>query len=206
MNEPIVTLRIELIGVEPTPWREVDVPMSSTLLMTHKIIQAAMGWQDCHMFEFRVGEKSYGVPDPDYDHSGNPNRLFNAKGLTLRMLSDRSISEFFYTYDFGDNWRHQLHITNPREGDPAVDYPRLVQGAGACPPEDVGGVIGYSDFIEAMDSPRHPSHCEVIDWYGSRFDPEKIDWTSIEIRMDMIASKRRGPLMSHRTGKRPWNN
>ena len=37
-------------------WRRVDVPLSSTLLALHDIIQIAVGWIDSHMFEFVIGE------------------------------------------------------------------------------------------------------------------------------------------------------
>jgi len=41
-----------------------------TLAQLHRVIQAAMGWLDYHLHEFKVADRAYGVPDPDYD----PNR------------------------------------------------------------------------------------------------------------------------------------
>jgi hypothetical protein len=65
MIEPIARLLIELRDPQPRISRRADVPASSTLIALHEIIQVAMGWSDAHLFEFRVGDKVYGEPDPD---------------------------------------------------------------------------------------------------------------------------------------------
>ncbi len=46
MTEPVARLRIELREIGPRLWRRVDVPLSSTLLALHDIIQIAVGWTD----------------------------------------------------------------------------------------------------------------------------------------------------------------
>ena len=48
-----------------------------------------------------------------------------------------------------------------------------IAGARACPPEDVGGVPGYEDFLEAITTPRHPERQSLLTWVGGNFDPEK---------------------------------
>jgi hypothetical protein len=50
-------------------------------------------------------------------------------------------------------------------------YPRCIAGAGACPPEDVGGVAGYAEFLRAMADPRHPERAAMREWAGGAFDP-----------------------------------
>ena len=52
-------------------------------------------------------------------------------------------------------------------------YPRCIEGARACPPEDVGGIWGYGDFLEAISDPNHEDHDEMVEWVGGEFDPEK---------------------------------
>ncbi|GEM_PF-2695497 len=37
-----------------------------------------------------------------------------------------------------------------------------LDGAGACPIEDVGGPIGYREFLDAMADRRHPEHRAMI--------------------------------------------
>ena len=57
----IATLRIELTFTDPAIWREVEVPTAITLKMLHDIVQAAMGWNDCHLWLMRIGEQAYGL-------------------------------------------------------------------------------------------------------------------------------------------------
>jgi hypothetical protein len=54
-------------------------------------------------------------------------------------------------------------------------YPVCVEGARACPPEDVGGVWGYEEFLEAIADPEHEDHDELQEWAGGSFDPEAFD-------------------------------
>ena len=70
------------------------------------------------------------------------------------------------------------------EPEPNVAYPRCIEGARACPPEDVGGIWGYAEFLEAISDPKHESHEEMVEWIGGRFDPEKfsVDKVNRELR------------------------
>ena len=42
------------------------------------------------------------------------------------------------------------------------------------PPEDIGGVWGYPEYLEALANPKHERHKEFMEWGGS-FDPDKFD-------------------------------
>ena len=80
MIEPIARVRIELREIQPALWRHVDVPLTSTLLALHDIIQVSVGWTDSHLFEFVVGDRVYSEPLPDdelferkvYKRGGDP--------------------------------------------------------------------------------------------------------------------------------------
>lgn len=56
-----------------------------------------------------------------------------------------------------------------------AQYPVCITGKRACPPEDVGGVWGYDDFLEAISNPKHPEHDEMLEWVGGDFDPERFN-------------------------------
>ena len=63
----IATVRIELRDTDPVIWPQVEVPTSITLKVLHDIIQAAMGWFDCHVWEFAIDKRRYGLPmDEDW--------------------------------------------------------------------------------------------------------------------------------------------
>ncbi|HEY5797419.1 MAG TPA: plasmid pRiA4b ORF-3 family protein [Bosea sp. (in: a-proteobacteria)] len=93
----------------------------------------------------------------------------------VRPLTDRGLKRFAYTYDFGDNWEHTLTIEAIGDADPGLDYPRFLDGARRAPPEDVGGIPGFEEFVEAMAKPRHPERKRLIEWFGRVFEPEDID-------------------------------
>ena len=80
MIEPIARIRIELQEIEPTVWRRIDVPLSSTLLALHDFIQFAFRWTDSHLFEFEIGERRYG--QPEYDRYADE-RLYKAASIRL---------------------------------------------------------------------------------------------------------------------------
>lgn len=204
MTETITRVRIELEGTEPLVWRELDLPLSTTLATLHDIIQVVMRWQDYHLHEFIVGDRVYGVPDPDdiFDER----RVYQEKNIRLGTLMERGVSDFLYVYDFGDYWRHRITMHAAQQGDPDIEYPRFISGARRAPPEDVGGLTGFEEFLEAMADPEHDQFQQMLDWYGEVFDPEDVDarWITMIIQ-DNFAARRRGPLKSHRTGKRPWH-
>ncbi len=203
MIEPIVRIRIELQGIEPTIWRQVDVPSSSTLMALHDIIQVVMGWQDAHLFEFNVGEKVYGNPFPD--DSFEERRVYKAKSIRLKTLLERGFDHFVYIYDFGDYWCHDIIVEDVRDGKADIDYPVFVGGARRCPPEDVGSSMGYEEFLEAVTNPRHEDHDQMLTWYGRPYDPNDINERRVRMIIEDFAARRRGPLQSHRNGKRAWS-
>jgi hypothetical protein len=203
MIEPIARIRIELEGTQPLVWRELDVPLSTTLATLHDLIQVVMRWRDSHLHEFEVGEKIYGVPDPE--DAFDDRKVYQAKSIRLGTLIDRGVREFLYLYDFGDNWRHRIIVLEVRQGDPGNEYPRFVAATRRAPPEDVGGISGFAEFLETMSDPENDEHDRMVEWYGKRFDPEDIEERWIRMIIDDFAARRRGPLKSHRTGKRPWH-
>ena len=39
-----------------------------------------------------------------------------------------------------------------------------IEGEGACPLEDVGGIYGYAEFLEIIKDEAHPQHEELKQW------------------------------------------
>ena len=58
-------LHVQLAEVEPPIWRRLAVPGLRTLHALHGILQAAMPWQDYHLYQFEIGGTRYEDPDPD---------------------------------------------------------------------------------------------------------------------------------------------
>jgi hypothetical protein len=181
-----VRLRITLKGSKPAIWREVLVPTSMTMQTLHQTIQAAMGWWDAHLFEFDTGDDRIGEPDPDWDDAP----VTAARGVRLASLLRRGVRRFTYLYDFGDHWEHLVEVKREIPLLPGEDAPILLAGERRCPPEDVGSLSGFEEFLEAMADPKHPEHEAMTIWYGGPFDPADIDAERINTRLAAIARRR----------------
>jgi hypothetical protein len=53
--------------------------------------------------------------------------------------------------------------------------PRLLEGEGSAPPEDVGGPHGYELFLRALNDPEHPEHDEYRSWVGPHYGATRYD-------------------------------
>ncbi|GAB3973116.1 plasmid pRiA4b ORF-3 family protein [Plantactinospora veratri] len=169
MRRQIFQLKVSLADVTPPVWRRVLVPGGYTLDRVHRLFQSVLGWQNCHLHSFDIDGVQYGVPDPEGE-------------LTLRDELDTRLDavatkggRFLYTYDFGDWWEHDVIVEDVFGADPDERYPVCSAGAGACPPEDIGGPYGYRRFLAAMADPDHPEHESLRDWLGRPFDPSTFD-------------------------------
>lgn len=185
-TQDIALIRVQLDAVEPVIWRRFAAPLTTSLWSLHDLIQAAMGWQDYHLWEFEVGSHRYGDPDPEYET--NPPTQF-ATVITLAALVARGYLTFSYIYDFGDDWRHTVQIESVERAQVHTPYPHFVEGKGRCPPEDVGGTPGFESFLKAVSKPRHPERSSMLDWYGGPFDPKDINHLMIEYRFMQIAKQ-----------------
>ena len=108
------------------------------------------------------------------------------------MIS-RGVDRFVYTYDYGDNWRHDVIVEEVRDGAPDREYPAVVDGARRCPPEDVGGPDGFMDFLEAVLDPAHEQRRDMVRWYDGPFDPIGFDEERARFCMENMVRRRRGP-------------
>lgn len=171
LSAKLLQLRITLSNIDPPIWRRVLVTDDLTFAQLHKVIQAAMGWEDYHMHEFEVGEIRVGDATPDPFGLGSVPRPLSEKKTRLSdVLGNRR--KFRYWYDFGDDWWHEIAIEK-RLPDDGLG-PRLLAGERACPPEDCGGPWGYADLLETLADPDRPDHEELREWAGD-FDPERFD-------------------------------
>jgi hypothetical protein len=184
----IARIRIQLDDWQPVIWRRVEVPLTATLKALHDVIQAAMPFDDYHLFEFRADGKRYAIPDPEWESLRD--KTYSAKTTRLGTLVDRGVSELAYTYDFGNVWRHTVTIEAIADADPAVEYPRYTDGTGRAPPEDVGGLPGFEMFLDAIADPKHEQHLELKRWHGRLFDPQRAAEDEIQTRMEKLAKRR----------------
>jgi Plasmid pRiA4b ORF-3-like protein len=174
-SSEIYQLKITLRNIRPPVWRRVWVPTHFTLAQLHQVIQIAMGgWLDYHLHAFDIAGREYGVPlSPGENDWGAPPVNDEAR-VRLAVLVGVG-SKFRYTYDFGDDWEHEILVEKVLPIDPQVSYPVCIKAKRACPPEDCGGPWGYAELLEILAVPEHPEYEERLEWVGETFDPEKFD-------------------------------
>jgi hypothetical protein len=165
----IFQFRLSLEGILPEVWRRIHVPADFTLAQLHRVIQAAMGWQNYHLHEFIVSGRTYGIPDPDFDVE---REVVDDRTARLRDLNLSPGTRLAYLYDFGDDWHHILQLEDVLSICSEGAIPLCLAGEHATPPEDVGGVIGYEEFLEALADRSHEEHEHMMSWVGRPFDPK----------------------------------
>jgi hypothetical protein len=180
LPEIIYELEITLLETAPRIWRRLAVPGNITLAKLHDIVQEVMGWEECHLHEFRIGKNCYGKPDPEMDFGQT--RMDEGK-VKLQDVLVRKGMKFLYTYDFGDGWEHELKVVAMGPPDPDVKYPICLVGERACPPEDCGGVYGYDHLLEVIADPQNEEYEEMMDWLGDEFDPNAFDLKAVNNRL-----------------------
>ena len=181
----ILRLTVVLEEVTPRVSRTLMVPADLRLDRLHLILQAAMGWENQHLYSFDAGRHRWSLPDPHLGLDALP-----ANKATLQeALTAAGNSPLRYTYDSGDDWRHRLTAELTDGPLPGQLYPRLVEVEGRCPPEDVGGPPGYEHFLEAIADPGHPDHDELTEWHDEPFDPSVPDTDTHQLEVLKLAKR-----------------
>lgn len=183
----IAVLRIELQGIEPLIWRRVAVPTSMSLTAVHRVIQAAMGWLDCHLWHFEADGRRYSMRVPSEPEWNE--RYEDAGRETIGALLDSGLRRMEYAYDMGDYWEHSVVVERVGAPAPGVNYPQFLGGERRCPPEDCGGPDGYFEFLKNVLSKQKRQRDEALGWYGGPYDPDDIDEPKIVRALGKIAGR-----------------
>jgi hypothetical protein len=184
----IYQVKLTLLGTKPPIWRRLLVPAGLTLEQLHHVVQAAMGWQDSHLHSFRIGQKSFSIPDPEDALIGLPGG--DERKVRLFTVLGKVGSKAVYTYDFGDDWEHSISVEKVLQPEEGRTYPVCVAGKRRGPPEDCGGVPGFYNLLEAISDPDHEDHEDMQEWIGGDFDPE--DFSVDQVNEMLTHLQRRG--------------
>jgi len=191
---PVYRLKVSLVGTRPPIWRRLQISGAMTLKQLHLAIQAVMGWQNYHLYMFRIDGLEYGQPDPELP-------CVNAGSVTVRQALPTQTVRCTYEYDFGDGWEHKISV-EAIAPDAPVGRPVCLDGRRAGPPEDCGGVPGYERVLEALADPKDPEHDEMVKWTGGDFDPERFDVEEANRRLGSERSLKPPRPKKNRVGTR----
>lgn len=163
----IAVLRISVNNIQPEIWRVFTVPAKIGLEQLHHVIQRVMGWKDIHPHEWEIDES----------------------GGTLRKIADGLGDSFNYRYDPKAAWDHTIEVVATGPASTFLQPFKIIDGEGACPPEDVGGAKGFEKFCAAMADPRHAKHTEQRAWYGGTFFRDAYNRSAAQKKLDEEMTK-----------------
>jgi len=172
----VYQLKVSLDGIRPPIWRRLLVPSSITLPELHEVLQISMGWLDTHLHQFNCGAVRFGQPDPEFRDS-----VADETGVRLETVLSAKGERLVYEYDFGDGWEHKVTLEKILPYERGAGIVRCTGGRRSGPPEDVGGVPGYAEFLAAYADSTHPRHREMRQWAGPHFDPNHFDVEKVNV-------------------------
>jgi hypothetical protein len=185
--------RINLMMGEGAPWREFLLSEDATFNRLHDAIQRASDWQCCHMYQFhelkKQDERGFEVGNPlarmeQAPDFGESEDVTADTELRVGDYFKRKGKKCLYNYDFGDDWWVGVEYQGAEEANEKFKQ-KLLNGAGAWPPDDFGGPYAWEDFLYALKQPKDKLDEDLtalieekLEWMedmGIEFDPEEFD-------------------------------
>lgn len=178
---------VALQGISPRIWRRMLIRSTTSFADLHGAIQDAFGWQNCHLWEFRMpafradpiaGSRMADAPD-------HPTPNGRTTKLASYFTGHVRVEWCEYAYDFGDGWIHDVKLVALRTEKESFKR-RLLGGDRAGPPEDCGGPRGYERMAQfvatGVDADgEDPEH--LARWLGA-WRPEAFDLVRTKERFD----------------------
>lgn len=198
----LLTLKATLYGIKPPIWRRVAVPDTLTFWEFHFVMQILFDWENSHLFEFRTGRGTPfdfltgSPPVMPGDEDNMPEWQQDPRTVLLTEVLDAPKAKLTYTYDFGDNWEHQIVVetVTPLAPDAPLPPVRCLAGRRAAPPEDMGGIWGYAELLDALAQKAAGTRKRLPSEYAdfAKLDPEEFDLDGLNqelARLDEIAAQ-----------------
>jgi|GEM_PF-1447972 hypothetical protein len=180
-RSPGLLLKVSLDHAKGQIWRNLLVPANAHLGWIHAVIQVSMGWTNSHLHQFTFKDKTFSDPSFDlYDPM-----TIDERKCALNKLLIKPGDSIRYEYDFGDSWQHTLSLIQT-ETTTLPELATCVEGAGACPPEDCGGIQGYRDLLRAMKKPESTAAMDFTEWLGHSYNPNHFDRDSVNRSLEKL--------------------
>lgn len=175
-------VQIEIEGFDI--WRRVLVPSVLSFLHLHDVIQTVFDWHGYHLHMFKARRQGSKVKQIVMSEDLETLQWFDVDSCDILDERFTALKDIFsdheevtYTYDFGDSWNHTITLEKTvRSNAFEVTY---LDGRGERPPEDVGGIGGYMEYIRVMADDTDPEYENMKAWAESQGErkqsPEEIN-------------------------------
>lgn len=164
-------LKITLSYVKPTIWRSIWIDENRPLEHLHYLIQFTFDWEESHLWSFQRGREVYDMPEAAFGFGQSK----SVDEYTIKDLLSKAGDKILYTYDFGDNWEHEILLQKTGTGENLPHEPFMVEGAMNGALEDSGGPPGYMYFMKVLANPKHPEYEDLAEMVGEDYDPNEFD-------------------------------
>ncbi|MBO0992223.1 plasmid pRiA4b ORF-3 family protein [Bacillus sp. SD088] len=181
----IYQFKVQLLGFRPPIWRRLQVESNMTFLDFHQVLQLAFEWEDYHLHTYRMTksngksiepleigpEDEYGLFSPSYDEAE----------IVLADFFKKEKDRAVYTYDFGDDWNHEIILEKVLAPEKGVAYPFCVKAMREAPEEDSRGM--YVDDVSPEETMTTDDLTDYVNealasFYLEQNKPD-FDWTRL---------------------------
>ena len=171
-------IKVTIKNTHPPVWRRLQIPAGITFHELNAIIQLAFNWSGYHLQSFEIGNLLIEIPDDIFDDFDY--KVINSKRTKVDKYFDK-IEKLEYTYDFGDNWIHDIQIENVVESEEKLKNPVCLKAKMASLPEDCGGPWGYEDLLDVINNPKDERYQDMKDWLEQGYSVWYDDRTYVDL-------------------------
>ena len=171
-------IKVTIKNTHPPVWRRLQIPAGITFHELNAIIQLAFNWSGYHLYSFEIGNLLIEIPDDIFDDFDY--KVINSKRTKVDKYFDE-IEKLEYTYDFGDNWIHDIQIENVVESEEKFKNPVCLKAKMASLPEDCGGPWGYEDLLDVINNPKDERYQDMKDWLEKGYSVWYDDRTYVDL-------------------------
>jgi hypothetical protein len=148
MKEPVTVFKVALAG-RKSIWRQIAMRGNQTLDDLHEAIYDAFDRYDDHLYSFyfpkpgvkfsrRLGVRDgveYASPFTCEDGPFSEPNINNAAKTKLVGLKLKPKQVFYYLFDYGDEWWHEITVEATDVPQEKGKYPRVLTTRGKSPPQ-----------------------------------------------------------------------
>lgn len=167
-------MRLFFYGIEPTIWRQIEVPDTLTFRDLHSCIAQAFDFpiQEPHAFRYGKGRHLDQVIALGKEDVGSRDTLHDEETMILgKFVGRKSLPmRLLYRYHFEADWTLEMVI----EESVFYEKPSLVLCGGqrAAPPLDCMGVSEYRQCLEGS-----------LEWLDDAYSPELFDSLGLQFSL-----------------------
>jgi hypothetical protein len=146
MPQTIYVFKVALAG-RKSIWRKIAVKGSQTLDDLHGAIFDAFDRYDDHLYSFyfplkagkitprNIHAESVEYTSPNTLEFGGDDGQKDAAKAKFSSLKLKMKQVFYYLFDFGDEWWHEVTVEETAAEEEKGKYPKIVEKKGKSPPQ-----------------------------------------------------------------------